>query len=194
MPLGFERPVLRPCRVGTCENSPAFQRWGWLSLRMRPVGTPEKRLIRRSLGLGHVWLRCQPRMLSALRYFHPSLSPRCRAVAAHRDEEPQILVTLERNVRAPHSCCTSCGALAHRALGTTTTPQGPEPALMRAISFSVARSTAETSSDGPLAANRYLPSGESAIPHGRVPTLIVLSTSHVPASSTHTVPPRPVLA
>src|SRR5258708_40230270 len=49
MPLGFEKPVLRPCPVGTCENSPAFQRWGWVLLWMRPVGTPEKRLVRPSL-------------------------------------------------------------------------------------------------------------------------------------------------
>ncbi len=49
MSLGFERPVLRPCPVGSCENSPAFQRWVWVSLRTRPVGTSEKRPIRPSL-------------------------------------------------------------------------------------------------------------------------------------------------
>ncbi len=48
MPLGFEKPVLRPCPEGTCDNSPAFQRWGWVTLRMRPVGTPEQRLLRAS--------------------------------------------------------------------------------------------------------------------------------------------------
>src|SRR5665213_1829611 len=61
-------------------------------------------------------------------------------------------------------------------LGTQTTPHGLPDDLTRAISLSVARSTTETSSDGPLAANKYFPSGEMVIPHGRVPTLIVSST------------------
>ena len=71
-------------------------------------------------------------------------------------------------------------------LGTTIMPHGLEPAFTRAISFSVARSTAETSSDGPFIANKYFPSGENAMPHGSAPTLMVLSSSQLFASSTHT--------
>src|SRR5271165_3977388 len=66
---------------------------------------------------------------------------------------------------------------AHWASGTTATPQGPVPALTRAISFLASRSTTDTSFDGPLAVYRILPSGESAIPHGRAPTLIVFNSS-----------------
>src|SRR5690349_1027565 len=62
-----------------------------------------------------------------------------------------------------------------------------------AISVSEARSTTETSSDGPLAAYRVVPSGEMAMPHGRWPTLIDLVRSPVLASSTQTMPARPVL-
>src|SRR5581483_11572441 len=76
---------------------------------------------------------------------------------------------------------------------TITTPHGLPPAFTRLISFSVARSTTDTSSDGPFAANKNFPSGEIAMPHGRGPTLIAPSTSSVAASSTHTVPARPVL-
>jgi len=61
--------------------------------------------------------------------------------------------------------------------GTQTTPHGPPGDLTRAISLSVARSTTETSSDGPFAEKRYFPSGDSAMPHGRLPTGIVFSTS-----------------
>src|SRR5258708_24589519 len=82
MSLGFEGPVLRPCPVGTCENSPAFQRWVWVSLRMRPVGTPEKQLIRPSLRDLDMF-GCDP-SVETLGYFHSSL----------RDQEPQILVAL----------------------------------------------------------------------------------------------------
>ena len=62
-------------------------------------------------------------------------------------------------------------------LRTTSTPHGLPGDLTRAISFSVARSTTETSSDGPFAEKRNFPSGEIAMPHGRVPTLIVFNTS-----------------
>src|SRR5258708_2322061 len=83
MSLGFERLVLRPCPVGTCENSPAFQCWGWVSLRMSPVGTPEKRLVRPSLRDLEMF-GCDP-SVETPGYFHPSL----------RDEVPQILVALD---------------------------------------------------------------------------------------------------
>src|ERR1039458_8895609 len=68
-------------------------------------------------------------------------------------------------------------------------PHGLPGDLTRAISLSVARSTTETSSDGPLAANRYFPSGEKAMPHGRLPTGMAFSTSNVLASTTTTVTP-----
>ncbi len=60
---------------------------------------------------------------------------------------------------------------------TATTPHGLPGDFTRAISFSVARSITETSSDGPLAEKRYLPSGESVMPHGRLPTWMVFSNS-----------------
>src|SRR5882724_11967687 len=63
------------------------------------------------------------------------------------------------------------------ASGTVTTPHGPPGDFTRAISFSVARSTTEMSSDGPLATKRYFPSGERSKPQGRVPTLIVFKRS-----------------
>ncbi len=56
---------------------------------MRPVGTPEKRVRRSSLRDLDMF-GCDP-SIETLGYFHPSL----------RDEEPQILVALDRNVRAP---------------------------------------------------------------------------------------------
>src|SRR5262249_9493330 len=77
---------------------------------------------------------------------------------------------------------------------TTATPHGLVPAFTFAISLLVARSTIDTSLDGPLAANRYLPSGDSAMPHGRLPTVMLSSTSKLFVSTTATVPPRPVLA
>src|ERR1700722_17491515 len=49
------------------------------------------------------------------------------------------------------------------------------------------------SSDGPLALNRYLPSGERAMPHGRVPTLMLVTISSLCTSITDTVPEPPLL-
>src|ERR1700722_5843795 len=77
--------------------------------------------------------------------------------------------------------------------GTTATAHGLEPALIRAISVLEARSTTDTSLEGPLAVYRNFPSGDSAIPQGRTPTLIVFSNSYVRLSSTETVPARPLL-
>src|SRR5262245_47105292 len=57
--------------------------------------------------------------------------------------------------------------LVHFDTRTATTPHGLPGDCTRVISFSVARSTTEMSSDGPLAVKRYFPSGEKAIPHGR---------------------------
>jgi len=74
-----------------------------------------------------------------------------------------------------------------------TTPQGLPGDFTRAISFSAVKSTTETSSEGPLAAKRRRPSGERAMPQGRVPTLMVLTTSAVAASRTQIAPARPPL-
>ena len=64
------------------------------------------------------------------------------------------------------------------AFATATTPHGLPGDLMRKISFSVAKINHRyVVRRGPFAENKYFPSGESAIPHGRVPTLMVFSTS-----------------
>jgi len=51
--------------------------------------------------------------------------------------------------------------------GSTSTPQGRSATLIFLITVCVAKSTTETSLDGPLAAYSSLPSGETPIPHGR---------------------------
>ncbi len=84
-------------------------------------------------------------------------------------------------------------AHAYFARSTMAIPQGLPGDLMRLISFWVARSTTETSSDGPLAAKRRRPSGEIAIPQGRVPTLIDSRTAPLAASTTQWNQPRPAL-
>src|SRR3954465_962322 len=72
-------------------------------------------------------------------------------------------------------------------------PQGPSPALTRPTSFSVFRSTTETSFEGPLATYSSPPSGEIPSPHGRLPTAMVLSTLPPAGAMTQTIPARPVL-
>src|SRR5882757_6375271 len=86
-----------------------------------------------------------------------------------------------------------CIGMVQVVLATTATAHGLEPALIRAISVLAARSTTDTSLEGPLAVYRNFPSGDSAIPQGRTPTLIVFSNSYVRLSSTETVPARPLL-
>src|SRR4029077_4262233 len=85
-------------------------------------------------------------------------------------------------------------ALSDQPVVATVTPQGLLPAFTRWISLPAARSTTETSLDGPLAANRYLPSGDRMMPQGRAPTLMLPVTAKLVVSTIATVPPRPVLA
>ncbi len=91
---------------------------------------------------------------------------------------------LQTGVYAKHHCAAGfCSRrLAQDCLrsidfATTATPQGLPPAFTRATSFAAPRSTTETSLEGPFAVKRYFPSGDIAIPHGLVPTLIVLTTA-----------------
>ena len=94
--------------------------------------------------------------------------------AASPEKQKAVERLVEKILAAKAGCKP---ALLHFASGTTTRPHGLPGDLTRAISFSVARSTTETSSDGPLAEKRYFPSGENAMPHGRLPTGIVFRTS-----------------
>ena len=80
----------------------------------------------------------------------------------------------ENNAPIPHF---DTGSMSYFGSGTATMPHGLPGDFTRVTSFSVARSTTETSSDGPLALKRYLPSGENVIPHGRLPTGMVFSNS-----------------
>src|SRR5215472_16929407 len=73
------------------------------------------------------------------------------------------------------------------------TPQGLPPALTFFVTVFVAMSTTETSFDGPLAEYKVLPSGESAIPHGRAPTSTEFTILLVAGSIVNTCLPRPVL-
>ena len=73
------------------------------------------------------------------------------------------------------------------------TPQGRSWTLILRMTVRVARSTTETSFDGPLAVKSVLPSGESAIPHGRGPTSKEAVTAFVAVSMIKTLRARPVL-
>src|SRR5438105_4385544 len=80
-----------------------------------------------------------------------------------------------------------------KAYGRATRLHGPPLAFAFLVTVKVARSTNETSFEGPLAVNNVLPSGESVMPHGRAPTstepAILLSF----VSIAKTCLPRPVL-
>lgn len=77
--------------------------------------------------------------------------------------------------------------------GNVATPQGPSPALIFLIIVMFARSTTETSFDGPLAVKSVFASGESAMPQGRSPTSTDVLMRLVAVSMTKTLCPRPVL-
>jgi hypothetical protein len=72
------------------------------------------------------------------------------------------------------------------------TPQGIFPTGMVLITCSFFVSTTLTSLDGPFAVYSLLPSGVSAMPQGRCPTLTDPMILLVAGSITRTVPPRPV--
>ena len=61
-------------------------------------------------------------------------------------------------------------------------PHGPRPTGIFFVTMFVARSTIDTSPDGPFAVNSFVPSGESAMPHGRWPTSTVPATLFVAVS------------
>src|SRR5688572_69667 len=76
--------------------------------------------------------------------------------------------------------------------GTYTTPQGRLPTFTLALTVRVARSTIDTSFDGPLAVKSVLPSRDAAMPHGRSPTSMNATGLLVAVSITTTFLPRPV--
>src|SRR5436309_2569992 len=76
-------------------------------------------------------------------------------------------------------------------LPTTTTPQGRSPTFNFLTTAFVARSTIDTSFDGPFAVNSSFSSGDSAIPQGRCPTSNAVSTFPAAVSTIATVLPRP---
>src|SRR5687768_9747909 len=64
-----------------------------------------------------------------------------------------------------------------------TMPHGLPPTAMRFSVFPEATSTTDTSPDGPLAVYTLLPSGLTAMPHGRVPTSSIERTNARVATS-----------
>src|SRR6185436_1539584 len=76
--------------------------------------------------------------------------------------------------------------------GTYTKPHGRLPTFTFAFTVRVARSTMETSFDGPLAVNSVLPSRDVAMPHGRSPTSMNATGLLLAVSITTTFLPRPV--
>src|SRR5580704_10029447 len=81
----------------------------------------------------------------------------------------------------------------HHCAASTTTPQGPPVVLIFFVTVCVARSTTETSFDGPLAVNNSFASGENAMPQGRCPTSNDPVGALVAVSTIKTLCPRPVL-
>src|SRR5580692_3258 len=119
------------------------------------------------------------------------------------DNWPRTDVGKQRQQQNPKEHAPSCSFGVLLGIGTagalpsyrgnTSTPQGPLPALTFLVTVLVARSTTETSFDGPLAEYRVLASSESAMPQGRAPTSTELKTLFVAVSMVNTWCPLPVL-